>query len=343
MPCTIAFIGLGAIAQKFHLRALSVLVNTDLSTDCTLILCDPDIMNRQKAYQLICSLLPARIHIVCMDQADHVAEKFAVDYVIISSPTFLHYEHCKLFLNSGSNVLCEKPLALITEHASELFDLAQSKNLSLVVGYHQRFRHETKYIKEILLLRGEDIASVRIDQIRFNSTPSYSPWYLNSSLSGGLIFDLASHYFDLVSYLLGSAFPCNVMPRLRICEFSGSSLIRLEGQLHHPDLPLIDFSFSYECDSQASSRNSIMIAGDTFTLAWPSCIRKDTNGISNSLEAEKIVSEANQPKNYASLNQLAYFLRSSGGLTSEQYVAENLSLIKLCLELKNLADLQTKS
>jgi hypothetical protein len=335
MNCIVAFVGLGAIAQKFHLPAISYLIGPR----CTVILCDPDAVCRKKAYELVLSLLPSSTTVLCKEHAADVANKYAVDYAIISSPTFLHFEHCKLFLNSGANVLCEKPLCLDARHASELFDLAQSKKLSLFVGYHQRFRHETRYLKDLLLMSGQHATSVSIQQVRYKSKPAYSPWYLDSSLCGGLIFDLASHYFDLVSFILGFTFPDNIKPMLNICEYADSSLIRLEGDLEHHKLPYIDFSISYDCESQASSKNSVAMTGVGFSLEWPSCIVKWGNGYSNSAKAIQIASDAALPENYASVVQLSEFFKSSGRPPSSKYIAENLSLINLCLKLKSLADL----
>lgn len=338
MSFTIAFIGLGVIAQKFHLQAISSLADPG----STVILCDPNIRNRERAFSLTTSLLPSNVNIICMEQATNVSLKYSVDYAIVSSPTFMHFEHCKLFLMSGANVFCEKPLALNVEDASELFRLANSLNLSLQVGYHQRFRYETKYLKKLLTTSGQQISSVKIEQKRFNSTPTYSSWYSKHSLSGGLVFDLASHYFDLLSFLLGFVYPADLKPRLKTCEFNGSNLNTLVGEIRNPHIPYIEFSFSYDCGSIASSTNFILLTNELFSSEWPSCVVKGKTNSSNCVVPHQIISEAAKPHNYASLKQLAYFLKSSGRPPAASYVAENLSLINLCSEIKALADLQAK-
>lgn len=40
-----------------------------------------------------------------------------------------HLESCKLMLESGKHVLCEKPLAMNEKQARQLIDLARSKKL----------------------------------------------------------------------------------------------------------------------------------------------------------------------------------------------------------------------
>ena len=47
-----------------------------------------------------------------------------VEAVYIATPNNLHYENCRMCLEAGKHVLCEKPFTLSTEQAQELFDLA---------------------------------------------------------------------------------------------------------------------------------------------------------------------------------------------------------------------------
>lgn len=51
------------------------------------------------------------------------------DAVYIASPNSLHYSQSKLMLEHGKHVLCEKPITISPEEFTQLFELAESKNL----------------------------------------------------------------------------------------------------------------------------------------------------------------------------------------------------------------------
>ncbi|KAG2391781.1 hypothetical protein C9374_013266 [Naegleria lovaniensis] len=63
----------------------------------------------------------------------------SIDIVYIASPHYLHYEHCKMALEHGKNVLCEKAFTINAKEASELIELAKQKNLFLMEGMWTRF------------------------------------------------------------------------------------------------------------------------------------------------------------------------------------------------------------
>ena len=62
-----------------------------------------------------------------------------VDAVSIVTPTTLHFEVARDFLNSGAHVLVEKPITVTVEQADELIRIADEKNLRLMVGHLERF------------------------------------------------------------------------------------------------------------------------------------------------------------------------------------------------------------
>ena len=58
-----------------------------------------------------------------------------IDAAIIATPTNTHYEITKKLLNNGIHVLVEKPLSTKPDEASELINLADEKNLVLLVDH----------------------------------------------------------------------------------------------------------------------------------------------------------------------------------------------------------------
>src|SRR3954453_11238745 len=63
----------------------------------------------------------------------------AVDAVVVSTPTSMHFEHVQLALNAGKHVLVEKPMALDLDQSRRLAELADRKTLVLSVFHNRRW------------------------------------------------------------------------------------------------------------------------------------------------------------------------------------------------------------
>ena len=61
------------------------------------------------------------------------------DAIYIATPNALHYETCKLCLEHGKHVLCEKPFTINAEQAKELYALAEKKQLFIMEAFWIRF------------------------------------------------------------------------------------------------------------------------------------------------------------------------------------------------------------
>ena len=77
---------------------------------------------------------------------EHVTENYQdalgheLDAVIVASPSGFHFEHAKAALESGANVLCEKPFTIDPGHAWELDALAKSLNRELILSFGWNYR-----------------------------------------------------------------------------------------------------------------------------------------------------------------------------------------------------------
>lgn len=63
----------------------------------------------------------------------------AVDVVSVCSPAVTHAPIVRAFLNTGTHVLVEKPIATDLEEADQLIALAEAAGLVLTVGHQERF------------------------------------------------------------------------------------------------------------------------------------------------------------------------------------------------------------
>ena len=64
----------------------------------------------------------------CYDSYEALAADPEVEAIYIATPNTLHYENCKLCLEQGKHVLCEKPFTISPEQARELYRLAEEKH-----------------------------------------------------------------------------------------------------------------------------------------------------------------------------------------------------------------------
>ncbi len=129
------------------------------------------------------------------------ALEFRPDGVIVANPTSLHVESAKPFLNAGSKVLIEKPIAHSREKAMELAEFANR----IRVAYCMRFLPVSEYFRNELDLE-------KVYKLSFKRSfylPKWHPYAdyrqeytARKELGGGVIRTL-SHEIDLACHWLG--------------------------------------------------------------------------------------------------------------------------------------------
>lgn len=73
-----------------------------------------------------------------------------VELVYIATPNTLHYEHCKLCLEHGKHVLCEKPFTIASAEAREIFAISKRLNLLAAEAMWTRFMPFSATIRDML-------------------------------------------------------------------------------------------------------------------------------------------------------------------------------------------------
>lgn len=81
---------------------------------------------------------------------EDVIENPEINAVVIATPAETHYEIAKKALMKGKNVLVEKPITLISTHARELVEIADRKDMKLMVGHVLLYHPAVKKIKEMM-------------------------------------------------------------------------------------------------------------------------------------------------------------------------------------------------
>ncbi|MDZ4835874.1 MAG: Gfo/Idh/MocA family oxidoreductase [Candidatus Melainabacteria bacterium] len=124
---------------------------------------------------------------------ESVLEDKNVSAIVVATPSDTHFELAKKSLIAGKHVYVEKPLARDVKHCEELDELANERNLVLMVGHLLLYHPAVNCLKE-LIAAGElgDLLFVRSDRMNFNMLRSH--W--------SVLWDLAPHDLSMMSYLL---------------------------------------------------------------------------------------------------------------------------------------------
>ena len=121
---------------------------------------------------------------------EELAADPAVDAIYIATPNALHYENCKLCLEHGKHVLCEKPFTINAEQAKELYALAEKS--SFLSWKHSGFAFLPLYAKLQQMLADGVIGTLQTItcQYGFTTEGARRERKFNSALGGGALLDI---------------------------------------------------------------------------------------------------------------------------------------------------------
>ncbi len=123
--------------------------------------------------------------------ADHRELLGAVDAVSVVTPTPLHYEIAKQFLESGAHVLVEKPMTATLAEGERLIAAARGANRILQVGHLERFNAAVQALQPILTVP-RFIESARLAPFKHRGTDV------------DVVLDLMIHDIDLILSIVRS-------------------------------------------------------------------------------------------------------------------------------------------
>jgi predicted dehydrogenase len=140
------------------------------------------------------------------DRADDLINDSAVDAVYIATPPSTH---CDLALRTGAAgkpCLVEKPMAITHRECVRMVDAFADRGIPLWVAYYRRSLPRFLALGEYL----RDGAIGRLTSVHVQVTAPLltgedaRAWRVDPGVAGaGLLFDLGSHVFDLLDFLVG--------------------------------------------------------------------------------------------------------------------------------------------
>ena len=116
-----------------------------------------------------------------------------IDVIAVVTPVWTHYELAKAALENGKHVFVEKPFTCTTAQAEDLIELADRKNLKIMVDHTFLFTGAVKRIRQF------------IDDDTLGNLYYYDSTRVNLGLfqhDVNVIWDLAPHDLSIMDYLI---------------------------------------------------------------------------------------------------------------------------------------------
>lgn len=117
-----------------------------------------------------------------------------IDAVAVITPVWTHFELAKAALEKGKHVFVEKPFTSTAAQARELIDLAEQRNLQIMVDHTFLFTGAVKKIKQL------------VDEGAMGELYYYDSTRVNLGLfqhDVNVIWDLAPHDLSIMDYVIG--------------------------------------------------------------------------------------------------------------------------------------------
>jgi UDP-N-acetyl-2-amino-2-deoxyglucuronate dehydrogenase len=130
----------------------------------------------------------------------------ACDVVAICTPSGLHPQHGILAANAGRHVICEKPMAISLKAADELVHACDSSGVHLFVVKQNRLNPAVQLVKRALDKGRFGRLYLANTTVRWTRPQEYydqAPWRGTWEFDGGAFMNQASHYVDLIQWLVG--------------------------------------------------------------------------------------------------------------------------------------------
>jgi myo-inositol 2-dehydrogenase / D-chiro-inositol 1-dehydrogenase len=186
----VGLIGCGHIAQAAHLVNLKGLHLAEL-----VAFAEPDAERRLE----MARLAPKA---AAFTDYEELLNKAEIDAALICLPNALHARAAIAALEKGKHLYLEKPLATSLDEAQDVITAWRSAGVVAMMGFNYRFNKLYESVRR-------HIRSGTLGQLLFARTVfataghDLPPWKRARRTGGGVLFDLASHHFDLLRYFFG--------------------------------------------------------------------------------------------------------------------------------------------
>lgn len=137
---------------------------------------------------------------------ENMLERMELDLVVLATPSGLHPQHAIAAARAGCHVLTEKPMATKFDEGMTMVRFCRDAGVKLFVVKQNRLNSTVQLVKRAIdqgRFGRIALATVNVFWTRPQSYYDASAWRGRWDLDGGAFMNQASHYVDLLDWLVG--------------------------------------------------------------------------------------------------------------------------------------------
>lgn len=196
----VGIVGCGAIANGKHLPAMKKLGKFEIVAFCDIL------EERARKAKSEYGTPDARVY---TDYRELVKEE--LDAVYVLTPNNAHAPVTVAALKAGKHVMCEKPMAKTYAEAKEMLDTAKETVKLLTIGYQNRYRSDSRYLKAAC--QNGDLGEIyfaKAHALRRRAVPTWGVFLDEEKQGGGPLIDIGTHALDLTLWMMDNYEPVSV-------------------------------------------------------------------------------------------------------------------------------------
>ncbi len=196
----VGIVGCGGIANGKHLPAIQKNGNYEIVAFCDII------KERAEEAKSKYGTPDARVY---TDYNELVKEEIEAVYVL--TPNKSHSIISVAAMKAGKHVMCEKPMAKSYADAKVMLDTAKETGKLLTIGYQNRYRQDSKYLKSAC--DNGDLGEVyyaKAHAVRRRAVPTWGVFLNEEEQGGGPLIDIGTHALDLTLWMMNNYEPESV-------------------------------------------------------------------------------------------------------------------------------------
>jgi len=191
-PVRVALVGCGRISRN-HFDAIAKVDGLVLTAVCDIV------EDRARA-------AGEQNNVPWFSSHQELLAQAACDVVAVCTPSGLHPLHGIAAARAGKHVICEKPMAITLSSADELVQACDEAGVQLFVVKQNRLNPPIQLLKRAIDKGRFGRIYLANTTVRWTRPQEYydqAPWRGTWEFDGGALLNQASHYVDLLQWLVG--------------------------------------------------------------------------------------------------------------------------------------------
>jgi UDP-N-acetyl-2-amino-2-deoxyglucuronate dehydrogenase len=218
-----------------------------------------------------------------------------IDVVSLCTPSGLHPEQAIMAAQKGVHVISEKPMATNLKAANEMIDVCDQFGVKLFVVKQNRLNSTLQLVKKTIeKQRFGQIYMIAVNVFwqRPQSYYDVAPWRGTWEYDGGAFMNQASHYVDMMEWLIGDVDKVcamtSTMARKIEAEDTGSAILRFKnGAIGNMNVTMLTYPKNLSGSLTILGEKGTVIVGGT------SVNRIDHWEFSDQAEEDTLISTVN--------------------------------------------------